>query len=249
MSLSRRDLLNAAVVATAVTTLPASGLLSSAAHAIPKAPDPKQLRASIQRLVERNERVLTGQTSRNGWEMERVADDHGHVYTRPVPGTPLDGIQVRMGPVETLLVHVLRRFHYEIDELRKGDVVGWRAPSEVRKGLAESNQASGTAVQVRPGFYPLGSRGGFFPFQLAVIRDILAELEGLVRWGGDEPRPDEALFFIDVRPGNVRLIETAERIRALSNTPGEGAGSSIDVSSPERRRAAETMERLQRSAL
>ncbi len=73
---------------------------------------------------------------------------------RPVPGIPVDGVQVRMGDVETVLVHVIRRFHYEIDELRRDDVTGWRHPSKVRKGMAESNQASGTAVQVRPGSYP-----------------------------------------------------------------------------------------------
>lgn len=87
---------------------------------------------------------------------------------------PLAGVAVSIGDVETVLVHVVRRFHYEIDTLRKGEVVGRRKPGQVRKGLPQGNQASGTAVQIRPGRYPHGAKGGFFPDQLTVIRDILA---------------------------------------------------------------------------
>lgn len=173
--------------------------------------------------------------------MERVADDGGNIFTRPVPGTPLAGIAVRMGEVETVLVHVVRRFHYEIDELRKGDVVGWRSPGKVRKGLPESNQASGTAVQIRPGHYPSGARGGFFSAQELVIRDILADLEGIVRWGGDDHKPDESLFYIDVGPDDERLIRVADKIRTWNYTPGMGSGVVIDPLQPKRRSAAERL--------
>lgn len=105
---------------------------------------------------------------------------------------------MRMGDVETILVHLVRRFHYEVEELRAGDVTGWRAPTGERKPTAESNLASGTAVLIRPGHYPVGVRGNFFALQQIVIRDILAELDGVVRWGGDDRRPNEALFSIDV---------------------------------------------------
>ncbi|CAM5630015.1 Lipoprotein OS=Streptomyces antimycoticus OX=68175 GN=SSPO_062030 PE=4 SV=1 [Streptomyces antimycoticus] len=81
---------------------------------------------------------------------------------------------------------MIRRFHYEIDELRKGEVAGWRSPGTVRKGLPEGILASGTAVRIRPGHYPPGVKGGFFPQQEVVLRDILAELDGVVRWGGDD---------------------------------------------------------------
>ncbi|MFT9478195.1 hypothetical protein [Streptomyces sp. Mo3] len=121
--------------------------------------------------------MLTGRPSPNGWEMEKVTDGGGTIWSRPVPGTPLEGVTVRIGAPEAVLVHVIRRFHYEIDELRMSDVVGWRRPGAVRKGLPEGNQASGTAVRIRPGHYPRGVKGGFFPQQEVVIRDIRAELE------------------------------------------------------------------------
>lgn len=242
--LSRRSALRRAAFIAAGAAV-GSPLLSSPARAATKDPEPDKIREAVRKAQERNKRVLTGVPSTNGWEMERTADDHGHIYARPIPGTPIDGVQVRMGDVETVLVHVIRRFHYEIDELRRDDLTGWRHPSKVRKGLAESNQASGTAVQIRPGFYPSGVQGGFFPHQMAVIRDVLAECDGVVRWGGDDKHPDEALFYIDVEPGDGRLPKTAEKIRGWDWTPGEGAGSGVDPLQPSRKRAAERLARQQ----
>lgn len=195
---------------------------------------------------ERTDPSPTGVRSKNGWEMEKVTDDHGSIYTRPVPGTPL-GVQLRMGDVEIVLVHVIRRFHYEVDGLDRGDVVGWRHPDTVGWALAESNQASGTAVQIRPGHYPPGARGGFYPQQRLVLRDVLAELAGVVRWGGDDPTPDESLFSIDVGPGDPRLAQVADTLRRWEETPGAGAGTAVDVLSPARRKAAEELERRHRS--
>lgn len=245
--MTRRTFLSRAAVLGAAASLPTFGFVSSPARAAGGGADASRLQEAIRRLQKRHDRVLTGKPSRNGWEMEKVADNRGNIYTRPVPGTPLDGVQVRMGDVETVLVHVIRRFHYEIDELRAGDVVGWRSPGAVRKWLAESNQASGTAVQIRPGHYPAGVRGGFFPLQQVVIRDILAELDGVVRWGGDDPQVDEALFSIDVKPGDDRLAQVANRIRGWTDEAGQGAGATVDVTSRPRRAAAKAMERRQRN--
>jgi hypothetical protein len=203
--MSRRTLLAQAAVIGAAASLAVS-LRSPSAAAEPAA---DELEEAIRRLRERHDRVLTGKPSHNGWEMEKVADDRGHIHTRPVPGTPLVGVQMRMGDLETVLVHVIRRFHRDVDELRDGDVVGWRPPATVRTWLPESNQASGTAVQIRPDHYPAGARGGFFPLQQAAIRDILAEFGGVVRWGGDDRAVAEALFYLDVGPGDDRTTKAA----------------------------------------
>ncbi|MCX5610899.1 MULTISPECIES: hypothetical protein [unclassified Streptomyces] len=246
--LSRRAVLRRATFITAGAAI-GSSLLATPGHAAVKHADPDGVRKATQRARQRRDRVLTGIPSKNGWEMEKVADDHGTIYTRPVPGTPLEGVTVRMGEVETVLVHLIRRFHYEIGELRRGDVVGWRSPGTVRKGLPESNQASGTAVQIRPDHYPAGARGGFFPQQQLVIRDILAELDGVVRWGGDEGRwTDEALFSIDVKPGDIRLADVVNTIRGWQDQSGQGAGSPVDVASRPRREAAAALELRQRKS-
>ncbi|MFF8100869.1 hypothetical protein ACF07S_13995 [Streptomyces sp. NPDC016640] len=222
--LSRRQILRRATGVTAGAVL-GTQLLASPALAQPEGPEPEQLREAVRKAQERNKRVLSGISSSNGWQMERAADARGHIYTRPVPGLPLDGVQLRMGEAEIVLLHVVRRFHYDVEELRRGDVIGWRHPSTLRKGLAESNQASGTGVQIRPGFYPSGLRGGFFPEQLSRIRDILAESAEVVRWGGDDKHPDEALFYINVPPGDSRLRRLASAIVGWNWTPGMGAGS------------------------
>ncbi|MFB7244402.1 hypothetical protein CW362_40205 [Streptomyces populi] len=244
VKISRRAALRrAAFVAVGVAV--GSQALSSPARAAEKSPDPDKMREAIRKAQERNKRVLSGNSSKNGWEMEKVVNDRGHVYTRPVPGTALDGIQVRMAEVETVLVHVVSRFHYEIDTLRKGEVIGWRTPDSVRKRLAESNLASGTAVQIRPGSYPSGVRGGFYPMEELVIRDILAECEGVVRWGGDDSTPDESLFYIDVPPGDKRLTEVAQKIRSWAFMPGRGSGVLVDTLQPQRRDAAKRLARQQ----
>ncbi|CAM5553536.1 hypothetical protein [Streptomyces afghaniensis 772] [Streptomyces afghaniensis] len=248
--LSRRALLGRVAAvggAVGVAALPVSHFLSQA-YADAHNPIPGRVRDALRSAQDRTRRVLAGSRSHNGWEMENVADDGGTVYTRPVPGTPLKGIAVRMGDVETVLVHLVRRFHYEVDGLRRGDVAGWHDPSGVGKGRPESNLASGTAVRIRPGFYPRGARGGFFPQQEVVIRDILAELDGVVRWGGDDPTPDESLFSIDVRPGDKRLAEVAARIRGWQLEPGAGAGAPVNVLAGSRRKAARALERRQRTA-
>ncbi|MEU4208540.1 hypothetical protein AB0F13_00825 [Streptomyces sp. NPDC026206] len=242
--ISRRTILARAVAISAAAA--SSYLLSSPAQAA--GVDPSQLRSALDEMKSRNDHVLTGKLSVNGWEMEKVADNRGNIYTRPTPGVPLDGVAVRMGDVETVLIHLVRRFHYEVDELRKGDVIGWRSPITVQKRLPESNQASGTAVQIRPGHYPAGAQGGFFPQQQIAIRDILAELDGIVRWGGDDRKVNEALFYIDVKPSDGRLSKVAGRIRGWKDEPGQGAGAPVDLMSRMRRESAMAMESRQRQA-
>lgn len=244
VELSRRAALRRiAFVAAGVAV--GSPLLSFPAHAAGRAPDSDEIRKEIRKAQERNRRVLTGVPSKNGWEMEKIVDDHGHIYTRKVSGVPLDGVAMRMADVETVLVHVISRFHYEIDALRDGEVIGWRSPGSVRERLAESNLASGTAVRIRPGSYPSGAAGGFYPMEELVIRDILAECEGVVRWGGDDGVPDESLFYIDVPPNDERLTKVAAEIRAWNYAPGKGSGVLVDTLQPQRRKAAERLAALQ----
>jgi hypothetical protein len=167
-------------------------------------------------------RVLTGQTSANGWEMQKGADIGGAIWTRPVAGTECS-VAVHIGDVEVVLVHVIRRFHYEIGTVRAGEVVGFLPPGRTLTGY-RTNHASGTAVDIRPGWYPVGTKGNFTGYELTVVRDILADCAGVVTWGGDFRRADEAHFQIDVPPGDQRLTELADRIRGWNSTPGLGAG-------------------------
>lgn len=186
--------------------------------------------------------ALTGELSPNGWPVNTRANLDGGVWTRPVPGNPFE-LDLFIGDAETILVHVVRRFSYEIDALVPGEVVAFREPSRLHG--YELNHASGTAVDIRPGHYPPGARGGFYPHQLAVVRDVLADCEGVVRWGGDFETPDEAHFQIDLPPGDERVHAVAEKIRGWNRTPGQGAGTLPDPANATRLRSARRLERLQ----
>ncbi|MFI1420210.1 hypothetical protein ACH4VX_19935 [Streptomyces sp. NPDC020731] len=182
-------------------------------------------------------------TSANGWSLEKEANHVSTVWTRPVSGTGLEA-DVRIGDVEALLLHVVRRYHYEVEQLHPGDLAGWQPIGGLAEDRPESNLASGTAVRIRPG---AGASGSLFPLQVLTVRDILADCEGVVRWGGDDDRVDESLFYIDLGPDDVRVREVAGRFRVREVTPGLGAGATVDVLAPSRRERANRLHRQQRA--
>ncbi|MBO2464141.1 hypothetical protein [Actinomadura violacea] len=73
-------------------------------------------------------------------------------------------------------------------------MLGWRSAPDVAAPF-ESNYLSGTAIAVRPDLYPTGSAGNLLGYELLIVRDVLAECGGVVRWGGDDPKqPKEGPF-------------------------------------------------------
>ncbi|MFI9642008.1 hypothetical protein ACIG87_18390 [Micromonospora sp. NPDC051925] len=179
-------------------------------------------------------------TSQNGWPI--VNSDATHLYR--VEGSNAS-VALLIGEVATILLYVVRRFHYEIGAVAVGAVTGHRESRRISTPY-ESDYLSGTAVAIWPDRYPTGARGGLFTHEVAVVRDILAECEGVVRWGGDHPAsPKEGHFQIDVRPGNGRLFRVAAKIGSWNTTPGVGAGTPSDIYSPRRHRAASDLAKLQ----
>jgi hypothetical protein len=159
----------------------------------------------------------TGSTSANGWPL-----GHKDILRFAIEGAGAF-VTLRSGDVATVLLHVARRFHYEVAPLPPGQLsqTGNSAPFE-------SNYLSGTAFAIQPGMYPTGSRGNLYPQELAVVRDILAECEGVVRWGGDfKKSPKEGHFQIDVKPGNAKLTKVAHKIAQWG--PSTSAGTPRDV--------------------
>jgi hypothetical protein len=165
----------------------------------------------------------TDDSSANGWPVVGEAGAHR------IEGSGLD-VPLLSGDVSAVLLHVARRYHYEVHELRRGEVTGHVTDRAVAQPY-ESNYLSGTALALRPGAHPVGVRDGYFPQQLAAIRHILAECGGVVGWGGGETVPKESHFQIDVGPGDARLARLAEAIRQGRATPGAGAGA-IDQTMP-----------------
>ncbi|MGW8065516.1 hypothetical protein ACVV2G_25410 [Streptomyces ziwulingensis] len=90
--------------------------------------------------------------SANGWTLEKEANHVSAVWTRPVPGTGLE-VDVRTGDVQATLLHVVRRFHYEVERLpRPGSgASGSLFPLRVRTVRDE-----GAAGELRPAAPALG---------------------------------------------------------------------------------------------
>jgi hypothetical protein len=218
MRLTRRSVLRGAAVATAGAgaelLLPPLTASAASTHARSSTPRAK--------VVAPRNIAFSDTASPNGWPINLRSDAGGSVWTRPVPGTGFS-VQLSIGLPELILVHVIRRFHYEISTLGAGDVMGFAQAIGLRGH--ELNHASGTAIDIRPGHYPVGTRGGFYPNELIVLRDILAECEGVVLWGGDFAKPNEAHFHIDLPPADARVISLAARLRDWKVTPGRGAGA------------------------
>ncbi|MET8748607.1 hypothetical protein ABZW32_00775 [Streptomyces sp. NPDC004667] len=175
-----------------------------------------------------------GNSTANGWPVVTS------VPTRLIEGSPAS-VAVLDGDVATILLHVARRFHYEVDSLRQGEVTGHSGDRKVAQPY-ESNHLSGTAVAIRPQAYPTGAQGGLYPHELVIIRDILTELDGTVAWGGDEKTAKESHFHIALKPGHPKIKNVARKINEWNEAPGKGAGT-VDAFEPSRRRAAKAFTR------
>ncbi|MFF5233263.1 hypothetical protein [Dactylosporangium sp. NPDC000521] len=183
--------------------------------------------------------------SANGWPILEQATWH------PIEGSG-QRVQLADGGPAVILTYVARRLHYELDQLRPGDVVGVPASRRVTEAY-ESNALSGTAITFRANAYPLGVTGGFYPAELVVIRDILAELDGVVTWGGDLPHPKESHFQIAHGPGHPAIRHAAGRVLgtpgahpAGPRSDGTLSAGSIDAHEPGRRARADAYTRRNR---
>lgn len=183
--------------------------------------------------------------SQNGWPVLTGKAAASSIKPHRVQGSDAS-VALRTGDVATVLLHVARRFHYEVDQLRGEEIQGHTADRMVAAPL-ESNYLSGTAISIRPGQYPLGAAGCLFPHEVVIVRDVLADCEGVVRWGGDDRNaPKEGHFQIDVKPGDGALPRLAARINGWAAVPGQGAGLPVDPFATSRRAAADALAARQR---
>ncbi|WP_406165195.1 hypothetical protein OIE52_00910 [Streptomyces canus] len=178
----------------------------------------------------------------NGWP---IAPDA--VSTHQVEGSTAS-VALRDGAVATVLLHVARRWHYEIAPLDTGQGGGISGHTAHRTIAAdyESNYLSGTALCLHPGAYPLGGSEELWPHHELIVRDILLDCEGTVVWGGDLDPVKPSHFHIAAGPDSEALAHVAER---LSPQPGvertRGAGAVRDPAHPSRRVKARRLERAQ----
>lgn len=146
--------------------------------------------------------------SQNGWSAgDTSVLDRGFA----VQGVTFPG-GVRRGDVSTVLGYVAAQFHARVEPLVAGWCWGYNY-RPVTGGGSLSNHASGTAIDVNAPRHPYGKRDTFTPAQRGVIRQILAEVGGVVRWGGDYTGNRDDMHF-EINAGAVAVAAVAVRLRA-----------------------------------
>lgn len=152
----------------------------------------------------------TGPVSQNGWPVNPPRGP------RTIPGTDIR-VNVADGPAGDVLMHVLGQVQARVEDISLDSDAGehddWGyAERNVRGGGDISNHASATAVDINATRHVLGERGTFTEAQTTEIRAILAEVDNVVRWGGDyRGRADEMHFEINASVEEVTRV--AERLR------------------------------------
>ena len=159
--------------------------------------------------------VTNGPVSQNGWPVNPARG------VRTIPGTNTR-VNVVDGPGGDVLMHVLGQVNTRVENIDMNSDAGehddWGyANRNVRGSHDVSNHASATAVDVNATRHVLGATNTFTPTQVNEIHNILGEVDGVVRWGGDYTgRHDEMHFEIVGTPEEVARV--AERLRA-AQTP------------------------------
>ncbi|WP_143827463.1 hypothetical protein [Saccharomonospora viridis] len=166
-------------------------------------------------------------TSLNGWPVL----SEGETQRFRIEGS---GLSVRLAPAAApVLLYVARRFIYEIDsQLQAGEITGYTDDRNIAASY-ESAYLSGSGITIRPLLYPMGAENGFFEHEKIVIRDILADCDGVIAWGGDLDPVKESHFHITVPATSSEYRNLVDRLRTWEDSPGKGAGA-IDAFIPER---------------
>lgn len=146
-------------------------------------------------------------TSQNGWSAAKDTT----LQTLTV-GAASFAPGVRKGDVHTILGYVAKRFNGEVEKLVKGTCWGF-AYREISGSSTLSNHASGTAIDCNAPQHPLGKTNTFSAKQVSAIHKIIADCNGVVRWGGDyNGRKDEMHFEINVPPGSAKIAALVKKI-------------------------------------
>lgn len=156
--------------------------------------------------------------SYNGWPAHPNPDVIGIDRNFTAAGRRFPG-GVKAGDVATVFRYLVEQFDRrveDVDRYHPGDEWGWYY-RRTTGGSSLSCHASGTAIDINATAHPYGVRGTFTAAQVGAIRQILAELRWVVRWGGDFSPPDEMHFEIVGTAAEVAYV--ANRIRNIEEDP------------------------------
>lgn len=156
--------------------------------------------------------------SYNGWLASRNASDFGGLEDLIIAGE-FFAPGVRAGDVHTVLQYVAEQMHRRVEPVVKG---GWHTADDWgysyrtnRNANNLSCHASGTAIDYNATRHPNGVAGTFSAAQVSEIRKILAEVNNVVKWGGDFSGTKDEMHF-EIR-GNDQVVAAA--VHRIRNVP------------------------------
>lgn len=185
--------------------------------------------------------------SYNGWTASRNPADFGGLTKLVIAGEEF-APGVRSGDVATIFQYFWTQFHARVEPLVKAE---WHQADDWgynyrpnRNANNLSCHASGTAADGNATRHPNGKRGTFSVAQIAMIRTILRELQGVLRWGGDfTGTPDEMHFEIRGSEAAARAVANWVRGVATKGAPAVSSAPFLeyDMRGPEVRRLQEIL--------
>ena len=146
--------------------------------------------------------------SQNGWDAYSDYGDPALVSNPTIPGIAVQVLGgLRSGNVATVLLWIAAQFNARVEPVLQEQGVWGFEPRPIRGSSELSNHASGTAEDLNSARHPLGASGTFTAAQVNTIHGILAQCDGVVRWGGDySGRVDEMHFEINDGPSAVAAL-------------------------------------------
>ena len=122
--------------------------------------------------------------------------------------------KVRAGDAEVILDYFCQRYNAEVEPIIKAHSWGW-SYRPVRGASIISEHAAGVAIDLNAPAHPLGTNPGksFSSAQIAKIRQLVKDLRGSIRWGGDYAGRKDPMHF-ELQGGVKKLKEVADLIRA-----------------------------------
>lgn len=152
-------------------------------------------------------------TSQNGWPVIDRAKNPEKIATFTVPGTTVR-LPLLTGDAATCLLYLAERFHNEVEKLTAGWC--WAFAARLIRGSTRtaSNHASGTAIDLNAPAHPLATSpsANFTAKQIAAIHKILADCDGVIRWGGDYSGRKDGMHF-EINAGSAKVKALAVKIR------------------------------------
>lgn len=159
-------------------------------------------------------------TSGNGWP---ASPDLRTRVIEPVSGVRL--AIVDNDNVADLFTYLVQQFHKRVDDVTKPhpkDDWGYEYRPNVNNPSRLSNHSSGTAIDLDATEHPnaVQTAKTYSSQQISTVHKILAEMDGVIRWGGDySGTPDAMHFEINVQPGDPRLAAAAHKVRKQTGKP------------------------------